>query len=276
MVFAGSYALAYFAERIGGNDFEVIFAVPPEEDPEQWIPDDETIGALQQADLILLNGADYENWPGKIVLPEGVAVDTSAGFAGELLEVEDAVTHQHGPHGVHSHGGTASIVWLDPQLAAQQTLAVEQALAQLRPDRTAELAARAENLRGDLQQLDLGWREALAPLRAENLLASHPVYHYLASRYELDLPSVHWEPTETPSAREWQRLDRRLRQRPVTWMIWEDEPTEETAAELSDRDIGIIVIDPAFHPPTEGDFLSIMRENIERVRLALTKSNAAP
>jgi len=276
VVFTGSYALAYFAERIGGSDLEVIFAVPPEEDPEQWVPDDATIGALQQADLILLNGADYENWPGKILLPDGLAVDASAGFAGELLEVEDAVTHQHGPHGVHSHSGTASIVWLDPQLAAQQTLAVEQALVRLRPDLSETLAARAESLRGDLQELDVAWREALAPLREETLLASHPVYHYLASRYGLDLPSVHWEPTETPTAREWQRLDRRLRQRPVTWMIWEDEPTAETAAELASRDIGVIVIDPAFHPPAGGDFLSVMRENIGRVRQALMAPGAAP
>jgi zinc transport system substrate-binding protein len=276
VVFAGSYALASFAERIGRDDFEVVFPVPPDQDPEQWMPDDETIAVLQEADLILLNGAAYENWPDKILLPAGRSLDTSTGFTGQLLEVENAVTHRHGPHGVHSHAGTASIVWLNPKLALQQTLAVEQALAALRPDLADELASRASRLRADLEQIDRDGQDAWASLAEQPLLASHPVYHYLAARYGLELPSVHWEPSETPAAREWQKLDRQLRQRPVTWMIWEDQPTPETAAELERRGIGVIVIDPAFHPPAAGGFLEVMRENIRRIRQAAARADAAP
>jgi len=276
VVYTGSYALAYFAQRIGGDDFTVIFPVPAGEEPEEWMPDDDTIAALQQADLILLNGADFESWPDKIMLPEGLAIDTSAGMTDRFLEVEDAVTHRHGPHGVHSHAGTASIIWLDPQLADQQAVAVEAALAALRPELADDLAARGTDLRQDLAQLDQAWQEALEPLEDQPLLASHPVYHYLADRYGLELPSVHWEPTENPSDREWQNLDRRLRRQPVAWMIWEDTPRPETAGELDRRGIGIIVIDPIFHPPAEGDFLSAMQENIGRVRRALPGQDPAP
>jgi ABC-type Zn uptake system ZnuABC Zn-binding protein ZnuA len=35
VVYADGYALAYFAQRIGGDDFTVIFPVPTGEEPEK-------------------------------------------------------------------------------------------------------------------------------------------------------------------------------------------------------------------------------------------------
>jgi len=39
--------------------------------------------------------------------------DTSAGFADEIIVIEDGQTHSHGPEGEHSHNVTASVTWLD-------------------------------------------------------------------------------------------------------------------------------------------------------------------
>lgn len=275
VVYAGSYPLAFFAERLGGDAFEVVFPVPDDADPETWIPDDETAAALQSADLILLNGAGFEDWPDKVMLPGDRTVDTSAGFADRLMEVEDAVTHQHGPHGMHTHGGTASHVWLDPQLAAQQTLAVQEALAGLRPDLAESLATRGEELRAELAGLDRDWEQVLAGLQGEALWASHPVYHYLARRYGLDVHSVHWEPTEHPDEDEWRKFDRRFSQRPSAWMLWEDAPTAETAAELDGRNVGVLVINPNLEPPDEGDFLTVSRADLAAAREALDAARAA-
>ena len=68
-VYVVNYPLKYFAERIAGDHARVVFPAPAEGDPAYWMPDAKTIGAYQQADLVLLNGANYAKWVKKVSLP---------------------------------------------------------------------------------------------------------------------------------------------------------------------------------------------------------------
>ena len=65
-VYVVNYPLKYFAERIGGDHVEVVFPAPAGIDPVYWIPDIPSIIAYQQADLILINGANYAKWVDKV------------------------------------------------------------------------------------------------------------------------------------------------------------------------------------------------------------------
>ncbi|NOR22955.1 MAG: zinc ABC transporter solute-binding protein, partial [Desulforhopalus sp.] len=76
-IYTVNYPLAYFAERIGGEHINVVFPAPPDVDPAFWIPDEATVRKYQQADLIILNGADYAKWTKKVSLPLLRTIDTS-------------------------------------------------------------------------------------------------------------------------------------------------------------------------------------------------------
>ncbi len=69
LVFTVNYPLEYFADRLGGDQVEVVFPAPPGGDPAFWSPDPDTIAAYQGADLILLNGAGYAKWLERATLP---------------------------------------------------------------------------------------------------------------------------------------------------------------------------------------------------------------
>ena len=88
-VYVVNYPLKYFAQRIGGPHVEVYFPAPADEDPAYWMPDSETISKYQQADLILLNGAGYEQWVQSASLPKSKLCNTSAGFAEDYIALED-------------------------------------------------------------------------------------------------------------------------------------------------------------------------------------------
>jgi zinc transport system substrate-binding protein len=271
-VFAGNYPLRYFAERIGGERVEVFFPIPAGRDPSLWRPTAEDVQAIQGCDLILLNGATYERWVSRATLPEARVVDTSSGFASELIQVEDAVTHSHGPEGKHSHAGTASITWLDLALAARQAQAVAAALVELHPAETAALEAAARALAADLGALgdDIAAIVARDPPRP--LLGSHPLYHYLTRRYELNLESLHWEPDEFPPEEEWQALATLRETHPARWILWEAEPQARTAERLAGLGVTSVVFDPCGNAPAEGDFLSRMRANVEALREVFSPS----
>jgi len=261
VVFTVNYPLAYFAERVGGDLVEVRFPAPGDEDPAYWSPDAETIAAYQGADLILLNGADYATWVGRATLPSSKMVDTSAGFADRLIPLEGTITHSHGPEGAHEHTGWAFTTWLDPQLAIEQAQAVTRALIHLRREREGEFNEHFVALESDLRELDQRLSAAAEAIGNAPLLFSHPVYQYLMRRYELNGVEVHWEPDEAPDGSAWENLEEILASHPAKWMLWEDEPVEDSIAALHELGVGSLLFDPCANVPDSGDYMTVMDAN---------------
>jgi zinc transport system substrate-binding protein len=259
-VYVVNYPLQYFAERIGGDLVDVAFPAPPGEDPAYWSPDMQAVSAYQGADLILLNGADYAKWVGRVTLPASKLVNTSTAFADTYLPVEGSVTHSHGPEGEHAHGEIAFTTWLDPTLAVEQARAIQLAFERRMPEGAASFRDGFASLERDLLDLDASFAELTAGSGLP-LVASHPVYQYLARRYDLDLESVHFEPGADPGDRGWYDLRQLLVEHPAKWMVWEGEPLPPVADRLSELGVTSVVFDPCANAPASGDYLSVMREN---------------
>jgi zinc transport system substrate-binding protein len=277
VVYAVNYPLQYFAGRIAGAMAEVRFPAPPDEDPAFWMPDPSTIAAYQQADLILLNGADYAKWASLASLPPSRIVNTSAALTDALIRVEEGPTHSHGPEGDHSHGGVAFTTWLDFEQAIVQAAAIHDSLVRVIPDQSAALASNLEALREDLLGLDARMSALAERLEDRPLLASHPVYQYWARRYRLNIRSVTWEPDVVPDARALSELDTMLTDHPATIMIWEGPPDPRTIELLEARGIRSVVFDPCAGEPGNGaDFMGVMEENLANLEAASSPTAARP
>ena len=117
----------------------------------------------------------------------------------------------------------------------------------------------------DLEQLDLELKRIATKAGGQSLLVSHPVYQYLARAYGLELHSLLWEPDVFPAEPEWQQLQRLAAEWEASWMIWEAEPLAESVERLSSMGIGSIVFTPAANVPPQGDFLSVMQNNLKQL-----------
>ena len=241
-------------------------------DPTYWTPDPQQVQLLQSAVLIVLNGADAEPWLELVSLDESKFFDTTAGLAERLIPLEDAVQHQHGPEGEHSHQGYAFTTWLDPGLLAGQAGAMSVRLAQYVPAEEARLRQNLASLEADLADLDNGLEAAFEPLRGSPVLFSHPVYQYLERRYGIDGHSLHWEPDEEPSTGDWIELQQVLGEHPANLMIWEDDPLPATRDALEDGGISVITFQPAANRPESGDYLDVMESNRRRMEAASSAS----
>ncbi|UCE87614.1 MAG: zinc ABC transporter substrate-binding protein [Deltaproteobacteria bacterium] len=268
VVYTVNDPLRYFAERIGGDRVEVVFPAPAGVDPAHWSPDPEIVAAYQRADRILLNGAGYARWVERATLRRDRLVDTSAGFAEQLIPLDDALIHSHGPKGDHSHEGFAFTTWLDPKLALEQAGAVFEAFVAARPDNEAAFRAGFDALAADLRALDERLASAAARIGDAPLLFSHPVYPYLARRYALNGQSLHWEPDQAPDETQWRELEARLAGHPAQWMIWEAAPRAETVRRLETMGLRALVYAPSGNAPDEGDFLSVMVRNVGALEAA--------
>ena len=265
-IYVDNYPLKYFAERIVGGRAQVVFPAPADGDPAFWTPDETVLAAYQNADLILLNGASYAKWVPKVTLPESKLVETSAGFRDKYLVIEDAVTHSHGPEGAHAHGQTDFNTWLDPELAIRQAESVAESAGELLPEHQAELQANLASLKADLESLADSLRQIMNGYQNQPLLASHPVYNYLARFGGWNLKSLHFEPNEMPDDEQWAELDSLLAAHPARWMIWEAEPADEIVEQLKKRNIGCVIFRPCGNVPPSGDYLETMRGNLANLK----------
>jgi zinc transport system substrate-binding protein len=265
-IYTVNYPLQYFAQRIAGEHAQVIFPGPADEDPAFWMPDTETIQRYQQADLILLNGAGYAKWTKRVSLPRLRSVDTSAGFKDRLIREQGGIAHSHGPGADHSHAGIAFTTWLDLEQAAQQAEAIMQALVRKRPAYQAEFKRNYAVLKKELLAPDAEIRSLMSNT-AQPLVASHPVYQYLARRYGLNLKAVMWEPETVPDEIQWQALSAMLQEHPANWMIWEGQPAPVSVQRLKEMGVGSLVYDPCANVPDRGDFMDVMQKNINNMKI---------
>ena len=267
-VYTVNYPLQYFAERIGGKHVQVVFPAPDDVDPAYWMPDKKTINQYQQADLILLNGAGYAKWTEKVTLPRAKMVNTSRKYRERYIKLEHAVTHSHGSEGKHAHEDAAFTTWLDLDLAAKQAGEIALAFSRKRPELKDAFQKNLAALQKDLMAVDRNIKNITGKDQSKPFMVSHPVYDYLASRYKLNIKSVHWEPDAKPDTLQWRELTTILKKHPAQCMIWEGEPIPEPVEKLQGIGMKSIVFDPCGNVPEQGNFLTVMNQNVVNLEQA--------
>ncbi len=265
-VFTVNYPLYYFTKRIGGEYVELIYPIPGNVDPAYWKPQN-SLSEIQKVDLILTNGAGYAKWKEKVSLPSSKIVNTSEGFSDKFIEIGAGPTHSHGGAGEHSHKDIAFTTWLDFKLANEQAAKVRDALVKLLPEKEPELNQNFNELKGELESLDERMESLSADLKKETLIGSHPVYQYLSRGYNLDIRAFHLEPNEMPTEDQWQELKKLVKDKHISFMIWEGPPMIEITTRLNELKLKIVIFDPCGNKPNIGDFMSVMANNLRQLEL---------
>jgi len=260
-----NYPIYYFANRIGGNLIDLKYSIPKDVDPAFWIPNETELQVYQSADLIFTNGANYARWIENVSLPSSRIVNTSLSFKSDFIKLKNKATHTHGPEGEHEHEGYAFTTWLDFKLALKQATSIKNSLVKKMPNEKQLLNENFENLKKDLELLDSKMIKEVSKLNEIQLIGSHPVYQYLSRAYNLKIESVHFEPNEIPTKNQWSELEKLINKSTNQLMLWEDSPLPELKKKLQDSNIMVLVFNSCGNKPTDGDFLSVMNNNINNL-----------
>ena len=260
-----NYPLLYFTQQLAADLAIVTLPVPPEIDPAQWNPTVDDILQMQQAELIILNGAGYSLWLDKVSLSPDRLINSSLDFKDRWISLSGQTTHSHGPGGEHSHSGYAFTIWMDMTLARQQTSAIAKALVERWPEQQQVIGLREEKLLEALTTMDQRFQQLAAGLAGKNLVYSHPVYQYFEHRYQLPGQSLHWEPGEMPSEQQWMNLEKRVAGKSDTLFIWESEPSSEIAKRMADMGLASVVVRPAANTGSK-DWLGEQQANLKRLQ----------
>jgi zinc transport system substrate-binding protein len=256
--------LHYFTSELIADLATVTLLAPGEIDPSTWEPHVNDILKLQQAELVILNGAGYSGWLDRVALTASKLVDTGAAFRSDLIPVDQQTTHSHGPTAEHSHGAHAFTTWMDMELAKSQVHAIALALTKNWPMAADEITQREADLIEKLTNIDETYSAQAGNLRARTIIYSHPVYQYFDRRYQLHGRALHWEPDQQPTAQQWEELERLTRGAKNVLLIWEDFPNDSVVARLTQLNIQSVVVRPAANRSTQ-DWYTEQRDNFERI-----------
>lgn len=262
-VVASFYPLAEFSRKIGGDLVSVETITPPGVEPHDFEPSPSQLISAQKARLFLYNGAGLDPWAQRMS-------GDLRGHGAKVISMRRYVDPIHSGKGVDPH------YWLDPVSAIRQAGAISAALQQIDPDNKAAYQGNAAGYIGELEELATDYKTGLSDCRTRTIVTTHEAFAYLARRYDLEVIAIAGvSPEQEPSADKLAVISRTVKERKIEYIFAETLSTSKFADTVA-RESGAKTL--VFNP-IEGltekeiskgkNYISIMRENLSKLRLAL-------
>jgi zinc transport system substrate-binding protein len=208
--------VALIASEIGGPEVQVQTLLPGGADPHSFALKVSDREKLQQAQLLLWLGPDFERFLAKLA-PQGphqLALGDLPGLQWPSVPAEQTKGHDHHNHG-HAHGpeGRDMHLWLNPHNAERIADALARQFSLFMPAARPQFLARAASFSARLQTLDRDWQARLAPLRQRPFGVYHQGYDHFVQHYGLNLQvSLSQLPEQALSAKHLQQAKVKMAQ----------------------------------------------------------------
>lgn len=177
-IFASFFPIFDFVKNIGGEKVNVFPIIPLGVEPHDWEPTIQQVVEIQDADLIIINGAGFESWIKKI---SDKYLDTSLNIS-LIAHVENGETDSSTIYDPH--------IWLDPILAKKQVLAIYERLSLIDPDNMEYYLNNTNNFLEKLDSLHNKIYSDLSKCKTKDFLSFHDSYRYFADRYGLNQHTI--------------------------------------------------------------------------------------
>lgn len=200
-VVATSTIIAEWAEKVGGEEIELIGLLQPGVDPHVYEPTPADSRVIETADLILYNGYNLE--PGLINLMNGAGEKVPKIAVGEVVKPLQSDAYEGtvvpDPH-----------VWGSAANAMAMINVIRDELIKLSPAEQAEFTQRASVLTDELQQLHnwINQQIQTIPPGKRQLVTTHDAFQYYGQAYGMTMAGtlIGISTEEQPSAQTVQRL----------------------------------------------------------------------
>jgi zinc transport system substrate-binding protein len=289
------YPLQFALERIVGAQAQVE-NIGAGRDPHDFQPSTQDILALQQADLVVLQGAMFEPW-GEDVAEQLASEDVPVVIATAGLELnegghahdehhnedehheedahhEDEEEHHNDEHAGedehhedeqgHGHGAYDPHTWLDPVRFSETVALLAAAVSTLDPENATAYEANAATLQAELTALNSTYETALASCTLDETITSHDAFGYVSDRYGFTIHTIAGLSTQdVPSAQTLAEL--RAEAEEGIGAILLEENSVAAYGETLARETGLrtLSVNPIAYLIPEGeDYLSLMESNL--------------
>ncbi|HEV2127614.1 MAG TPA: metal ABC transporter substrate-binding protein [Thermomicrobiales bacterium] len=284
-VVASFSALADIVRQVGGDHIEVTSLVPAGGDVHTFDASPDDIRTLEDADLVVQVGDDYEPWLDDLLETAGDDVPRYEAFAAidhNLSEHGDE--HEGDDHAGDSHDrGDEVHRWLDVQAVIHTVTHLGETLAEIDPDNADAYTANAETYIAELEELD-AWiveQTATIPEDQRELITVHHSMGAFADAYGYEIVGVLLESHSTEgadaSAGHVAELVEIVEEREIP-VLFVDTPGGEDLLQPVASEADVEIAPPLYVETLSADgegpqsYIEMMRYNVETIVNALSRS----
>ncbi|MEG6521943.1 metal ABC transporter substrate-binding protein [Desulfotomaculum sp. 1211_IL3151] len=299
-VYTSIYPLFDFAKHVGGEKIIVKNIIPAGAEPHDWEPSPQDMAEMTKADVLILSSSGVEPWADKVldvidknkvtVILAGQNIELIAGIPHDHDTPQEEHAHdqeankedrqqeetdKHEEHD-HDHSGKDPHIWLDPIHAKVMVDNILAGLVKVDEQNKGTYEANAEAYKKELDQLHEEYQTGLATAKLKEFVTSHAAFGYLAKRYNLIQVPVRGLTAESePSPADMAAVIKLAREKNIKYIFFEtlvsSKVSETIASELQGQ---TLVLDPIESLSDQDiaagkDYLSIMRENLKNLKIAL-------
>ena len=257
-VVASFSVLADMVRNVGGDRVEVTSLVGPDSDPHVYSPRPTDARALAEADLVVLNGLQFEGWMTRLLDASGyqgktvVATDgvPLLAYGGQSLHRQDEEGDEHDhkehdheehdghdDHDSHDHGEYDPHAWLDLSAGLIYVANIRDGLIAVDPDNSEHYASRADSYMEDIQAAHDQVLALLDDLPEHaQVIVGHDAFGHFSRAYGIDFLSPVGLSTEAePSAADIARMVDVIRERQIPALFVENMSSPALMEQLSEE-----------------------------------------
>lgn len=190
-VVATIFPMYDFVRRIGGDQVAVNMMVPAGTEPHAWEPSTRDMMDLEEADLLVYNGAGMETWMDDVLSSvqnkDLVVLEASKDVSLLKTDHDEDEDEDHEDHDDdHHHGEYDPHVWLSPSNAKIEMRAIADALKSIDPEHADMYEQNYKVAAEECDKLSEEYASALAPYEGRYIVVAHEAYGYLCHEYGLN------------------------------------------------------------------------------------------
>lgn len=185
-VVASFSILKDMVEQVAGDAATVTSLVGPDGDMHFFIPSPADARELKGADLLVVNGLEFEGWIDRLIDAsgfEGTMVVASDGI--DVLGHEEDDPEDHEDHEQHEHGEFDPHAWQSLSRAAVYVDNITASLSEAHPEASASFSANAATYRAQIMALDAALKADFATIdeHCTTVVTSHDAFTYFGADY---------------------------------------------------------------------------------------------
>lgn len=274
-VYASFYPIYDFTNKIADDYINLKLIVPAGAEPHHYEISAKTMAELENADLILLNGLEFEPWADS--LPESLSSKIIS--LGEEVNPLPYVEHSHGEHqgeAEDSHSEYDPHIWLDPLRASQMSEIIYENLSKLDSTNKAVYETNLKNLKDEFITLDSEYKQLEAIQNKKEIVVSHNAFSYLGERYGLEFHSLSGiSPENEPSLKVLSEITDLVNKEGIRVLFFEELANDKIINTIADEtgvesDVLYTIEGMTDDEVSAGeDYFSKMRLNLSKLKLAV-------
>lgn len=185
---ASFYAMEELTKAIGGDKVEIHTIIPDGVEPHDFEPKAKDLTTLENADLLVLNGAGMESWSDNVLNiinnKKLKVVDTSKGV--DIIKISEESNSKEEEH----HHGLDPHIWLSPSMAKIQSKNIKDALVEIDSSNKDYYEKNYENFSKELDKISEEYKDKFATVKNKNFITGHETFGYLCREFGLNQYAV--------------------------------------------------------------------------------------